>query len=327
MALATFTAFVALMNLWLALWGGLPVVAALWGAAAVLWCIAALRGASRYIVRLGFASAVIALLATVAQARWGTCVSGAVAPLVRSQTKLEWVKHRSAKGQIDLVADGWKLIGAYDIDSGIYRRCIDYRRQLWSEPEPLPTDVPLPPGGTIEQVSQNFGVDLDKLHQEEDGYKLGGRPVSKEEAYHAVEKGLPDDAHKMRVTVIGTDEERKKFEQAFRASDLAGSCVLWSVPPDHWSLKDNDSKQTVFKVDGKPTIYAQAPDGKVLWRQDDATNAVENLRKVSKPYDPLKDPGPNSSPLLPDGIPNIPLPLVAVALLLIVAFWKGKQTT
>lgn len=283
-----------------------------------------------FVVAILLAVAVAGLTSLCAQ--WGTRSVGAVAPLVRNyentevrnfNPKLEWHKDRSAPGQIDLMRDG-RMVGAYDVESGIYRRLVNYRRGLWSEPEALPDNVPLPPGGLLEQVVENFGVDLDKLHAEADGYKIGGRKVTKEEAYEAIEKGLPDDAHKTRVTVIGTDEDRKRFEQAFRASDIASACVLWSVPPDHWSLKDIDTKTTVFKVDGKPTIYAQAPDGKVLWRQDDDAGAIENLRKVNKPYDPKKDPGPNA-PVVP-GLPaGIPWPLVAVGGVMLVAFLMGRR--
>lgn len=310
---------------WSALWCGLSVCAA---AVAIACMLSAFGGCSP------------------CAAQWGTR-SGAVAPLVRYQTpaKLEWVKDRSAPGQWDLLRDG-KMIGAFD--GKVYRRLLDFRRGLWSGPVVAPVPPPAAPKCACkddpdagcccgkdckcepEPVVENFGVDLDKLHETDDGYRLGGRVVSKQEAYEAIEKGLPDDAGKLRVTVIGPDEDRKRFEAEFRASDLAQSCVLWSVPPDHWSLKDLDTKQTVFKTDGKPTIYAQAPDGKVLWRQDDDKGAIQNLRRVDpkKPYDPSKDKTPNSpvAPGLPD-LSQIPTAVWVIGGVLLFAFFTRRKET
>jgi hypothetical protein len=56
-------------------------------------------------------------------------------------------------------------------------------------------------------------------------------------------------------------------------------------------LKDGVTGQTLFKVDGRPTVYLQAPDGKVLHRQDDfkGPDDFQAIRKAIKSYDAGKD--------------------------------------
>jgi hypothetical protein len=56
--------------------------------------------------------------------------------------------------------------------------------------------------------------------------------------------------------------------------------------PGNWAVKDG------FFTEGKPTIYLQAPNGKVLHRQDDysdgAAGLATALRKADPNYSPLK---------------------------------------
>jgi hypothetical protein len=189
-----------------------------------------------------------------------------------------------------------------------------------------PAAAPAAAPVTEQAVAENFGVDLDKLRPGGDAYRLGDRECSREEAIRAIEKGLPDDAGKLRITLIGPDAFRKPIEREVRTSELASRCLLWSVPPDHWSLRDLDAKKPAFKVDGSPTIYCQAPDGRVLWRQDDGARALENLRKVAKSYDAKKDPGPGSG----GGIDWSKIPAegwivgAVLAFLALSSFLKGK---
>jgi hypothetical protein len=284
--------------------------------------------------------AVVLLCSAVSAAQWGgrvcdTVVSFELAspPAPRIAYPLCWHKDRSAPGQWDLMRGG-HMVGAYD--GAVYRMLVDYARGEWSEPTNPPVPAPVvcrcksdPDAKCIcdgcqcqEPLIANFGIDLDNVPQNE-GYKIGGEPVTQSQALDAVTKGLPDDANKVRVTVIGTDEDRKRFLDAFHAApDLVESCVVGSVPPDHFWLKDLDTGAAVFKNDGHPTIYVQKPDGTVLWRQDDDRNAVQNLRRVVAPYDPNRDPGPNS-PAAPF---NLPAPLVVGGAFVAIAYLFGRKT-
>lgn len=301
----------------------------------------------RYII----AALCAAFLAAPAAARWGTCVSGAVAPLARARTfsKLEWIKDRSAPGQLDLVGDGWKLIGAYDPETGIYRHVVDFNRGLWSDPEPLPENAPLPPvrflcrcqvagdldcicrncechpeAAADEPVIENHGLNLAELELDgKEKASISGKPVKPAEAIRAVENGLPDDAHKFCVTAIGVEELREKFVKEFAASDLAQTCKLQSYSADAWELNDLDANRRTFVVDTPLSLYLQAPDGQVLWRQGNADGAIENMRKETKKYDPKKDPGPHS-PALP-ALHDIPMPLLILGALAVLAFLTRRK--
>lgn len=142
----------------------------------------------------------------------------------------------------------------------------------------------------VGQSWQEHGVDEGKLRKSR--YVVNGREVSQGEAHRAVGDAIPDESKKLTVTLIGSKAERDKVAADLRTLDpaTAARVNVWSVPPDHHSLKDTETGQVVGKTDGHPTVYVQAPDGKVLHRQDDAVQAVEAVRKAVKGYDPAKDP-------------------------------------
>ena len=166
--------------------------------------------------------------------------------------------------------------GGYDLEAHYYR---PFDGTAWG----APCEPPLPP--------PCFGVVRDKP-PEEPRYLLNGAPVGAEEARDAVEKTLVDDRTKLRVTVIGPDAVRKKVRQEIEAhpafAPLRDSMSIRDYPPDHWSLAVG------FVTTGQPTVYCQAPTGKVLHRQDDygggADAAVTALRRAKETYDPRLDP-------------------------------------
>lgn len=184
---------------------------------------------------------------------------------------------------------GTKQMGAWSAQGKFYRP-ID--GDEWGEVCEPPHAPPPPP--TREDrlrkvgVEQNFGIDESKLTG--GGYRISGRPASRTQVFQALEKGLPNDTGKFRLTIIGTDEERFPVEKdwAVRADDFKdvwARSLVWSVPADHWSVQE-------FSTRGKPTIYLQAPDGKVLHRQDDyqGPKDFEAIRKAISDYDAAKDP-------------------------------------
>lgn len=172
------------------------------------------------------------------------------------------------------------------------------------------------PDGTL-----NFGLDLAKMSPTSEHF-LNGKEVSKEELLKAIGKPqLPDDSKWLCLTIIGPEAARKQV-----LNDLQSSAALapWKdkvkvqdYPPDHWAVKD-----TGFVTTGNPTIYCQAPDGKVLHRQDDYRGPealAEALRKADAAYQSKMDPDLNK-PL--SGVP--PAVWVAGAILLILLL-KGEQ--
>lgn len=149
---------------------------------------------------------------------------------------------------------------------------------------------------TREQPKDNFGIDLDKLRAEtrDASYTIKGQPVTRAEMVLALTQGgLADDTHKLRVTVIGGESDRKAVVNDLAAStELApyrDAMLVQAYAPDHWAVRDAG-----FVTTGKPTIYLQRSDGKVLHRQDSysggAAQLAEAIRRVRPDYDPKKDP-------------------------------------
>lgn len=153
---------------------------------------------------------------------------------------------------------------------------------------------------------KNFGLDLKGWREEP------------RQALPLFEGGVPDDAHKLRVTVIGLDEDRRKVLLDLESSPVKDLVVVNAYPPTHWAVQNLG-----FKTDGRPTVYVQAPDGRVLHRQDEyrgKDKLVEAIRKADPNYRPDRDPDLNAPPLKID-LESLkawwPLALGAVVLLYI----------
>lgn len=141
---------------------------------------------------------------------------------------------------------------------------------------------------------------------------------------------IPDDSKKLTVTVIGTKADRDKAAAELRTHPDAERFNVWSVPPDHHSLKDTETGKTVYKTDGTPTLYVQAPDGKVLHRQDDAVNVVDAVRKAVKGYDAAKDPDlrkahPSPKPTTPDAVGAFPTCCLMAAIAVLLYLSRRNQ--
>ncbi|MGE3809130.1 MAG: hypothetical protein AB7K24_31080 [Gemmataceae bacterium] len=155
---------------------------------------------------------------------------------------------------------------------------------------------PNAPMGVIEQDGvQNFGIDRSKLDLQRERFTVNGQEISKEKACQLLESGsLEDDSNKLRLTVIGSDADRKRVLDDLKGSlaDLSSTFLVQAYAPDNWAVS-----RAGFQTSGNPTIYLQEPSGKVLHRQDDYDDGPTGLRKameaVRKPdptYDKAQDP-------------------------------------
>jgi hypothetical protein len=183
------------------------------------------------------------------------------------------------------------------------RQC--YRELLpdgnWGADEPL---APIAPPEThlvksIEQKEQNFGLDRTRLDMGVEKFWLGGKEVTRKQAYSALEgkgKDLIDDREKLRLTVIGTASEcqvvMKDLENNPLLTPFSDTILIQSYRPDNWAVKD------IGLLPGSPRIVVQSgPDargaGKVLHSQPDyeggAVALADALRRVRPDYDPKKD--------------------------------------
>lgn len=147
---------------------------------------------------------------------------------------------------------------------------------------------------------QNFGID-ETWKPNGEKLTLNGMRISKERAKEILSRPtLEDDSNKLRLTIIGPEAERKRVLDDLNGplATLAKDFVIQSYEPTNWAVA-----RYGFVCSGAPTIYAQAPDGKVLHRQDDYRDgasglqrALEAIRKADPSYEPAKDPDLRKAP-------------------------------
>lgn len=239
------------------------------------------------------------LLVGVARGSWGPSGCSAVAPLLKAQT-FRWEKQ---EGGWYHLYHGQNIKGAYHPEEG-FRTWLGFGK--WGEPTTSPVNEPVPFVGKKKDW-MTHGVDETQLNKGDPAYKLNGQPISKEDAYKAVQKGtLSDDSKKCRLVVIGPGREQVIKDCASgELSGLLRDCIVHDYAPDHWHVA-----RAGFVTSGKPTIYFQAADGTVLHRQDDyeggAAALAEAIRKADPNYKPTADPDLRKTSPLPDlsGVPS-----------------------
>ncbi len=164
--------------------------------------------------------------------------------------------------------------------------------------------------GQLDDVGKPGGVARDKL--DEDTSKIrhvgprGSKDVSVTDGIRLIEQGVPDDAHKRRITFIGTEGQRKAFTADWNSHNALapyrGLYLVQCYAPDDWHRIEDG-----FKDSGLGVVYAQAPDGLVLHRQDGYAGPeqlAKALYRASEGYDPAKDPDLSKPPAPP--APPIP---------------------
>jgi hypothetical protein len=239
-------------------------------------------------------------------------------PLARAAPAYGWYSWPGDSTHLYLYYGGpnGQQVGGYDITHDLYRPLVDRANNIWADacepPAPLPAQYRQQHRrNTASDAVPNFGVYRDREAVGDDRIRLttpaGTRDVSKGEAMKLVKDGIPDDANKPRLTIVGSEAERSqvlKDLDGFAA--LKAAVNLWPVPPDHWSLFSNTTGKPMFVVAGHPTIYVQRPDGSVLHRQDNyggpqdlqaiaelvsgKQQPIQAVRDNEGKYDPARDP-------------------------------------
>jgi hypothetical protein len=240
----------------------------------------------------------------------------AAVPLRAASGGYEWRSFPDDKDQISLWREGVQ-VGNYRLSEAAYYPRLGPGR--WGNPCP----PPCPPPSSIERDGTlNYGLDTRRI-KPAGKHQLNGRDVSREEILEALgDTGVRDDRDQLFITIIGGASERRQvLDDLANAPALAGwkgRLKVHDYEPAHWAVKDAG-----FKTDGRPTIYVQAPDGKVLHRQDDYRGPqalAEALRKADPRYQPDKDPDLNRS------LASVPPPVwIGVALLVALLFGKGDD--
>lgn len=210
---------------------------------------------------------------------------------------------------------GENQVGGFDHATREYRPLLDWKRNRWGSPTTPPIEPPETTGQAPLTEPMNFGVDLSKIPKEKT-YELNGDHSCKDHVMEAIHAKLPDDKSQLRLTLIGSKEDRDRVLKDLKNPEnvgIAAKTVVWSVPPDHWSVRDNATGKPMFKTDGKPSVYLTTPSGKVLLRQDEfkGPETFKAIRRAVEGYDSKRDPTGNS-PIL-DELGKLP-PVVWYAL-------------
>jgi hypothetical protein len=243
------------------------------------------------------------LAASCTLAQWGgrSCAVAQVAYAQPIQV-LEWRTSPEIPDEAQLYR-GSVQIGSWCFSQGYYQPIIGNHWGAKQDKAPIAPPpvivgqkpvvqplVPEDPEPKDEKGLPNFGVDWDKIADHQATYQ--GRVIPCEKAMELVGKQVPDDSKKFRLTIIGTEVEQKAALVQFASlePEYKDRFNTWAVAADHWSLKDGITGEAVFKTQGNPVLYVQAPDGKVLHRQDDPKDLPQAIRKAVKKYDAAKDP-------------------------------------
>ncbi len=231
---------------------------------------------------------------------WGTAGCGPVGS--KADAKTGW---RFYRGRHYYFRNGVQ-VGGWDPEAHIYRS-YDATTGQWSEPQPPPWQAacacckacscdscacpqhgPCTPNCTCSPTGQfpnwmTHGVAAEKISKQE-RYTLNGREVGGGE--------IPKDGKRLRLTIIGSEAERKKVTDDLKQNPLLMPLTLQLMvrdyAPEHWHVA-----RSGFVTTGHPTIYLQAPDGKVLHRSENyagPAQLAEAIRKADPNYDPKKDP-------------------------------------
>ncbi len=125
------------------------------------------------------------------------------------------------------------------------------------------------------------------------GFSVNGVPVDRQSAFQSLLGSfgaMRDDSTHLRLSVIGSNGDRRKVTDDLKAipalKDQLRDVLVSEFSPEAWAVKGLG-----FVQDGRPTIYIQAPGGRVLHRQDDydGPEQLAGAIRKARDYDPKKD--------------------------------------
>jgi hypothetical protein len=244
-----------------------------------------------------------------------SCPGGACGP-----NPVEWRTRADEQKHAYLFVDG-RQRGGYDGERDEWRD-FDPDTGAWGDARSLFPNC----AGRAGQPA-NFGVMRDRLAAEE-RLSLNGTPIKPDQARQAL-AGLIDDSQWLRLTIIGSPAERQavvsdlKSHPAF--AELRGRLLVQTYEPDHWAVAAAGFVRT-----GKPTIYLQAPDGRVLHRQDEyrgPERLAAALRRADPNYHPERDPDLDQLPVLSrlTRLPAWAWGLAAILSLCLISRWRNLR--
>lgn len=175
------------------------------------------------------------------------------------------------------------------------------------------------------------GVDRTRLASRERYQPRLGEGRRFVEAVQAKSKEVPDDASRLRLTVIGSDAETAPVLAAIQAPgplhDATKEMHVQTYRPDSPYVAG------LGFAPGSPSIYVQEPNGKVLHRQADFAGGGEALAVAVRKAEALRKPDPQydasvdadlRKPASPLGI-DLEQAAPWAALLVAALFWAARR--
>ncbi len=136
----------------------------------------------------------------------------------------------------------------------------------------------------------NFGMTWQPSGQER--FTINGKPVPKAAAIQSIsaDPTIPDDRKLPRLTVIAADPAQRRavvndLQNSPELAPFKNKVVVQALAPTDWQVQGLG-----YVASGKPTIYLQSADGKVLHRQDDYADGPAGLAGALRAIDPTYDP-------------------------------------
>lgn len=212
------------------------------------------------------------------------------------QPEIQWIpsKRVNGDGRYELIRNG-VFIGFWDVAGQYYRAWKG--PGSWGPETTSPAELPAELKRVkIEQEELPTGVEHSKLRgEQETECTVNGRRVYTDEA---LMQALEDDSQKLWLVITGDGRDKlladMKADPKFK--DLLARSRVWSVPADHYSILDRDSKKPMFPI-GSPGVYLGLPDGRKLY---ESTGPID--------LDALRKADPNNKPAPAPPNPNGPAP-------------------
>lgn len=278
----------------------------------------------KFIYSIGLAIAILGLVTCLVTAGpfrsrdfSGSCGPGGCAvpqPAAASSVTTEWRPCELPNGDNRYVLwRGQSFLGFWDGAGNYYRAYLG--NEQWADkvntpPHPLPAWIVAKnskQAPTMPKLKdwQKEGVDAEKIDgKEQSVYAVNGLHVS---AWQAEQKLLEDDSGKLWLVVTGNGREQviKDLNADPAYADLLKRTRVWSVPADHFSLLDRDTKKPFFANSGNPSITLMDAHRNILYEHDGYKGAadLQAIRKADPDFKPPPPPVGPKDPAKPAGPP------------------------
>lgn len=242
-------------------------------------------------MRFVLAPILVCTLAATSQAQrcWGqSSAAGSVAP------QYTWVQSSRDADQVGLFRRNLQ-IGVWSIEKQQYNPLI---RGTWGKTTEPPIN---PPEWALTEKEPkpvfNFGIKQPTPVQDDGEHiQLGEKEITRAEFLRELDKpqdsAIPDDTNKFRLIVTTENRAAVEKDLANEPKEFRDKVALWSVAPDHWSLKDNTTGKPLYPNKQGSTVCLMSPPdksgrGKIVYFEPDyrGPSDIQAMRKAVESFE------------------------------------------